>query len=578
MRAQREPLDLRGTRISEDGLEKIFTSRTVQDDKYVWRSVDLSYAEIEAETADFEHTRFDDRAMFLATTFSGGVDFSFSEFRSRAYLDCEVSGLFRISGSEFHHNVSICTGSCGGEFQAEGIESEGLVLMDGFSVGSDLTFSRSQFKGQVVLYNVSVNGHANFNGTTWSDTTDERYSLEAEQWLILDEAEFRRQAHWNATAEVISCVGTVFRDSIRISSVGSQLLLDRAIFEGPARVVGEVAEDPARSAGLIRSHLLDSVREVDEALVPDGDDGRSPGQRDDGFTMLPRIAEMRVAREAKALEEADQPTLISARRAGLGRVVLTDVDATNCRFFDASEMDRLRWTNLRLGGTPRWRTGRRVIAEETNWRLARRFSWGWDAESPVCPEWLRDPGQRPIGTADLEPEEAPRAELIAEVYRQLRKGREDAGDRPGAADFYYGEMEMRRQAAKRLSGERALLWLYWAVSGYGLRASRAVLTLALAIVLASYAMASSGYCDPADPYGDRDAKVCVNPVDPPAPGVADVFTLSNLSFTAGTAVTVVGAPGAALTSGGHAIRVFLRLIGPLLIALAVLALRNRVRR
>jgi hypothetical protein len=32
---------------------------------------------------------------------------------------------------------------------------------------------------------------------------------------------------------------------------------------------------------------------------------------------------------------------------------------------------------------------------------------------------------------------------IAGLYRALRKGREDARDEPGAADFYYGEMEMR---------------------------------------------------------------------------------------------------------------------------------------
>jgi hypothetical protein len=32
------------------------------------------------------------------------------------------------------------------------------------------------------------------------------------------------------------------------------------------------------------------------------------------------------------------------------------------------------------------------------------------------------------------------------LYRALRKGREDAKDEPGAADFHYGEMEMRRHA------------------------------------------------------------------------------------------------------------------------------------
>jgi hypothetical protein len=35
---------------------------------------------------------------------------------------------------------------------------------------------------------------------------------------------------------------------------------------------------------------------------------------------------------------------------------------------------------------------------------------------------------------------------LAVLYRQLRKAQEDAKNEPGAADFYYGEMEMRRLA------------------------------------------------------------------------------------------------------------------------------------
>jgi hypothetical protein len=56
---------------------------------------------------------------------------------------------------------------------------------------------------------------------------------------------------------------------------------------------------------------------------------------------------------------------------------------------------------------------------------------------------------------------------IAELYRAFRKGGEDAKDEPDAADFYYGEMEMRRHADGR--GEvyrgqvgRAILTLYFA--------------------------------------------------------------------------------------------------------------------
>jgi hypothetical protein len=72
---------------------------------------------------------------------------------------------------------------------------------------------------------------------------------------------------------------------------------------------------------------------------------------------------------------------------------------------------------------------------------------------------------------------------LAALYRELRKGREDAKDEPGAADFYYGEMEMRRLDRQMTPWpERAILWLYWLVSGYGLRGLRALAWLAIVVV------------------------------------------------------------------------------------------------
>lgn len=72
---------------------------------------------------------------------------------------------------------------------------------------------------------------------------------------------------------------------------------------------------------------------------------------------------------------------------------------------------------------------------------------------------------------------------LAALYRQLRKAFEDGKDEPGAADFYMGEMEMRRLDNRpgRPRAERGLLTAYWALSGYGLRASRALAWLGLAM-------------------------------------------------------------------------------------------------
>jgi hypothetical protein len=58
-----------------------------------------------------------------------------------------------------------------------------------------------------------------------------------------------------------------------------------------------------------------------------------------------------------------------------------------------------------------------------------------------------------------------------------------SNDEPGAADFYYGEMEMRRHSQGWSRAERWLLQAYWLLSGYGLRASRALGWLALAMFI-----------------------------------------------------------------------------------------------
>ena len=85
----------------------------------------------------------------------------------------------------------------------------------------------------------------------------------------------------------------------------------------------------------------------------------------------------------------------------------------------------------------------------------------------------------------------------------LRKAREDAHDAPGAADFYYGEMEMRRLAAREdLLGTKgwgarilhlgsvALLELYRLVGGYGVRPLRPFLIFVAMVFAAAIAIDS----------------------------------------------------------------------------------------
>jgi hypothetical protein len=92
-----------------------------------------------------------------------------------------------------------------------------------------------------------------------------------------------------------------------------------------------------------------------------------------------------------------------------------------------------------------------------------------------------------------EEERSLRPADIALLYRALRKGREDSKDEPGAADFYYGELEMRRHDRTASWPERVVLWLYWLVAGYGLRATRALSCLLGLLVVATVLLAVVGF-------------------------------------------------------------------------------------
>ena len=144
---------------------------------------------------------------------------------------------------------------------------------------------------------------------------------------------------------------------------------------------------------------------------------------------------------------------------------------------------------------------------------------------------------------------------IAPIYRSLRKGQEDNKDEPGAADFYYGEMEMRRLNSRKPWPERVVLWLYWLVSGYGLRGLRALASLTVVVIGLAALLHLIGYA--------------VRPSPPSLWGSLLYAASSTLS---------IGDDQVILTGWGKLLRITLRVAGPVLLGLALLSVRNRVKR
>lgn len=295
--------------------------------------------------------------------------------------------------------------------------------------------------------------------------------------------------------------------------------------------------------------------------------------------------------ESKVAEVGDRDPSIyvkSIRGVDAAHLVMTDVNLSRCLFVGAFRLDQIRIEgHCDFAHTPRgifvgrallpvrWWTKRRVLLEEHHWRAIPFFGQsnaraGWSYVSPS--ECV---GLSPHG--------------LAATYRQLRKGYEDGKDEPGAADFYYGEMAMRRKDRTAPRGERGLLFVYWLLSGYGLRASRAfgwLLLFMTVTVLLMMGVGLPGSSPKQVASGDippnlGHVTLTIEKQDPNlALSAKDRFTVERLDKSLQVVLNsvVFRASGQDLTTSGTYLEMLSRLTEPVLLGLGVLAVRGRIKR
>jgi hypothetical protein len=275
-------------------------------------------------------------------------------------------------------------------------------------------------------------------------------------------------------------------------------------------------------------------------------------------------------------------------------LVLTDTDLTYCRFADAFHLDQIRIGGRTTFARPptgwhrrgllpsRW-SRRRTLAEEHHWRAATA---GQPAPDPS--EHSSD-GVWRTGPHHPDLARTPGPETVAALYRQLPKSLENAKAEPSAADFYYGECEMRRHDPTGTpAAERGLLWAYWALSGYGLRASRALTWLLLTTTVTALTLMLWGLpaVTPQPEFTGRQVGQDISlttdtpyPVNPTGPLLN---RLSTGRFEQALRVminsVVFRSSGQDLTTAGNYVEMASRFTEPVLLALAVLAVRGRVKR
>jgi uncharacterized protein YjbI with pentapeptide repeats len=477
------------------------------------------------DRAGFNGVRFEDRAAFWEARFHEWAGFKEARFQGEAWF----------GGASFRR---------GADFK--GASFQGEAVFDRASIQGDAAFDRGRFQSRAGFYRVRFGDRAGFDGASFHGEAGfrgahfERAALVGPllaRQLVLDGAVFGVRVQLRVAAAAVCARRAQFPAGAHLRLRYATLDLDDADLAAPAVIAGA----PAPFAGF---------EEQERAFVR-GWDRLPPGPR----------------------AERWRPRLLSVRRADVAGLRLADVDLRACRFAGAHHLDRLRIEGAPLFARTAgwWRARRKTIAEEQHWRADGPGRWrtaGW--YPPAC--------QPP---ASIEPGVVVEPARLAALYRELRKGREDAKDEPGAADFYYGECEMRRRDPGTSRAERLVLWTYWLLSGYALRAWRALAALAAVVVLAGVALAFWGFPGEAptfrpaalDPGGALVYEQ--QPVQPP-PGPGRLPDA--IRFSARSATALLRGPDRPLTPLGEWLDIGLRFAGPVLLGLAVLSVRGRVRR
>lgn len=558
---------------------------------------------IQFGTADFRMAIFDGTAPFAGVTFSGDAVFERATFKR----DAEFGGA-TFCGDAWFGGAMFAGDAWFGEatFKSEAwfygmisYESARFGTTDakdmpigGATFTGEALFNEATFSGMAWFTNTTFNGVANFEGAHFNDSA----------WL--GGATFNEGIlcyHTEFTQDV-SCNGAKFAGDTWFESVtfGGRAEFDSAAFTGDAWFSDAVFNSSSRFGDVsftLRASFDGAV--VQNDLLVEGIANRVTmrGLRGNGrislrlragavdLTDVVLAGPLSVHGLDQSIDGGDEAgangggkppnvRVASVRGSDASTVTFTDVDLSRCRFAGLHRADQIV-----LDGQCVFADGphgrRRVLAEEHHWRAIGANGPGGQPQQTsrwrLLPE-LDGERSEVVGPARLEV-----------LYRQLRKALEDAKNEPGAADFYYGEMEMRRLGTHRRA-ERCLLGLYWAVSGYGLRARRALAWLALLIILSVGGLTWLGFPQTAmeqkasgsvvTPAGRQPITLSIRQVDPVTalPDRAEKATEITLN------AVVFRSPDAELTTLGRYLNIATRILGPLLLGLAILAVRNQVKR
>ncbi|MFI6588348.1 pentapeptide repeat-containing protein [Embleya sp. NPDC050493] len=510
--------------------------------------------------ASFRSATFEGAAWFVSATFEGDAWFVSTTFKGDAWFMSATFKKLALFGAGTFLNPAPLERAA---------RFEGVARFEGATFQNIAWFWRATFADTARFPFTTFKREAQFESATFEDAA----------WFAL--ATFESAANFkSATCQSdLTFAQTTFE---RLSTLGpfvcaGRVVLSGAVFNGPVTLSfaarrlncrrtrwSSTAELRLRYATVDFGH---AVFEYPMTIAAEAEpfvlsDGRSVSEQ--------------------ALADAPDATvrLASLRGVDASHLLIADVDLSGCLFTGTVHLDQVRLEGTcsfdRVPPGTHWRRGRpvrftqrRTLAEEHLWRAGQPTAVrGWNVA-------VFSAGR--VGPAQLAP-----------VYRALRKAFEDGKNEPGAADFYYGEMEMRRHDTTGTTRtERGLLHGYWLLSGYGLRASRALGWLAAAMLVTIVLLMGFGL--PKD-SPKQEATGTVPPgggtvtfeIDKAAPRnpTGDRFTGERLEMAVNVTLNsvVFRSSDQDLTTAGTYIEMASRVTEPVLLGLALLAIRNRVKR
>ncbi|AVH54700.1 MULTISPECIES: pentapeptide repeat-containing protein [Streptomyces] len=515
-------------------------------------------------TARFHSATFTGEAWFLLATFAGAAVFISAAFTGAGFRAAAFTDTADFYSATFTGDARFASATFTGTAQFRSATFTGDAGFGSATFTGDARFHLATFTGTADFESATFNGIAEFGSASFTGIADFEAASFTED-VDFGEAVFERAGELGPMV----CGKTVFLSGARFSGPVTLSIAARRL---------ECHRTHWASTATLRLRHTDVDFAHADFEYPLSIAAEQAHFRHSRGTRGAVVPEDRLADTA-----GSGVRIVSLRGVDAAHLVLADIDLTRCLFTRTVHLDQIRLEgNCTFATVPartQWRrlrpqrfTQRRTLAEEHHWRSRQPTAVpGWQQAIP-------DTGHTGhVGPAQLAP-----------VYRALRKAFEDSKNEPDAADFYYGEMEMRRHDHDRPRAERALLVAYWALSGYGLRATRAAVWLLLAMTSTLLAMMLWGL--PADSWKPetvgsvtgQQVRLPTQKPDPANPTDAIHERLSTKRFEKSLRVVVNSvifrSSDQDLTTAGTYTEMASRLTEPVLLGLAALAIRGRIKR